>query len=361
MTGIPNETTQKPEENKPVSEPVKTETTAAPVQPRQTPAYQQPVQPAPQPAAAPVNNAQAKTADTSPDQTRMLGLIQGQLQALNQNITALTQTVNEGKNVDFRSVFAKIDSARMSIENMICSAASQPAPQPAEPSEDEKQLMSLLQSIVEKQDRNDRQLAQTLRENATFQIQVRQGMQKDLDALREQMNGEQFNPLLKEIASVYVEYQTLLEDESISDRSRKNLQALFEQLEDMLSDYDAQVCKSEIGSVRQTRTCKIIEKIPTGEEAKHNTIAASRKPGVTRGRTVLYPEFVDVYVYDPSLAQNEAAAEEEPAAQADEPAAVQPTESMEPAAPEAPAPETTEETQTTDQTAPNNNLGGIES
>ena len=159
----------------------------------------------------------------------------------------------------------------------------------------------MLQAIIAKLEKNDRQLTQTLRDNATFQIQVRQGMQQDLDNVREQLSGEQFNPLLKEIASVYVEYQPLLDDESIAGLSRKNLYALFEQLEDILSDYGAEVCRSEVGSVRQTRTCKIIGKIPTGDKEKHNTIAASKKPGVVRERAVLYPEFVDVYVYDSSL------------------------------------------------------------
>ena len=235
----------------------------------------------------------------TPNQPDLLKSIENQLRILSQNVLDLGQAVNDGKNVDFRAVFAKIDSARVSIEKLITPTATQPV---TEDKGDMQKVLTLLQTIIEKQEKNDRQLTQTLRDNATFQIQVRQGMQRDLDTLKEQMNGEQFNPLLKEIASVYVEYQTLLDDESISDRSRKNLHALFEQLEDMLSDYDAEVCRSEVGSVRQTRTCKIIEKIPTGDQEKHNTIAASRKPGVVRGRSVLYPEFVDVFVFDPSLA-----------------------------------------------------------
>ena len=130
-------------------------------------------------------------------------------------------------------------------------------------------------------------------------------MQKDLDVLKEQQSGEQFNPILKEIASMYVEYQTLLEDETISGLSKKNLKALFEQMEDLLIDYDAEITRSEVGDTRQTRSTKIIEKVSTADQEKHNTIATSRKPGVLRGRTVLYPEFVDVYVYDPTVIQEE--------------------------------------------------------
>ena len=244
----------------------------------------------------------------TPDQMSLLLSIESQLKGLNDNILSLGQAVADSRHPDFRAVFAKIDAARMSIENLIPTGNAQPV---TETENSTSHVLTLLQSILEKQEKNDRQLAQTLRDNANFQIQVRQGMQRDLDKLKEQMNGEQFNPLLKEIASIYIEYQSLLDDETISDRSLKNLQSLFEQLEDMLSDYDAEVCRSEPGSVRQTRICKIIEKIPTAQPEKHNTIAASRGPGVVRDRTVLYPEFVDVFIYDSSLAEAVTSAAEE--------------------------------------------------
>lgn len=282
MTGISAETTQKKEVEKAVGEPLN------------IPSFSFDMPPIPDVGAT----NQTKAPDMTPEQPDVMKSIENQLILLKQNILDLGQTVNDGKNIDFRAVFAKIDSARVSIEKLITSTVTQPV---TEGEGDVQKVLTLLQTVIEKQEKNDRQLTQTLRDNVTFQIQVRQGMQRDLDILKEQMNGEQFNPLLKEIASVYVEYQTLLDDESISERSRKNLHALFEQLEDMLSDYDAEVCRSEVGSVRQTRTCKIIEKIPTGDQRKHNTIAASRKPGVVRGRSILYPEFVDVFVFDPSL------------------------------------------------------------
>lgn len=169
------------------------------------------------------------------------------------------------------------------------------------PSNDDKlkALEMAIESVVEKLDRNDRQLTQDLRENVTFRVQVRQGMQHDLDELKEQMSGEQFNPILKEIATVYSEYQVLLE-EDLPPRARKNLLALFEQLEDILDDYGAEVVRSEVGSVRKTRSCKIINKVMTTDSELHNTIVASRKPGVVRGQMVLYQELVDVYVFDPN-------------------------------------------------------------
>lgn len=199
----------------------------------------------------------------TPAEPDILKSIAAQLETLNQNILALSKNVASKQEIDLRPVFARIDSARTSIEELIRVSVSQSA----EPKEDNLQkALMMLQSVLEKQEKNDRQLVQTLRENATFQIQVRQGMQKDLDTLKKQLNGEQFEPLLKEIASVYVEYQPLLDDETISERSRKNLNQLFEQLEEILNDYGAETFRSEVGSVRKARVSKVIDKVLTGDE-----------------------------------------------------------------------------------------------
>lgn len=249
------------------------------------------------PVSQPVTNEGAHDTIES-----LLKAIEKQLKSLNQSVADLEQEVSACKNPDYRVVFSKIDSARCSIEKMLASVSGTQGPaSDGDLVAKIAKMEELIAVVAEKQDRNDRQLAQTLRENANFQIQVRQGMQKDIDALKEQQSGEQFNPILKEIASMYVEYQSLLEDESISDLSRKNLKALFEQMEDLLTDYDAEITRSEIGATRQTRSTKIIGKVPTAEQDKHNTIAMGRKPGVLRGRTVLYPEFVDVFIYDPTI------------------------------------------------------------
>lgn len=236
--------------------------------------------------------------DSEPKELELLKSIDVQLKALSQSVLDLKKGISEGLGKDFSTVIEKVESARTRLDALLAPDTVSVAEETAA---ETLSIPMMLRTIVAKLEKNDRQLAQTLRENATFQIQVRQGMQQDLDSVREQLSGEQFNPLLREIASVYVEYQSLLADESIVGILRKNLQALFEQLEDILCDYGAEICRSEVGSVRQTRTCKVIGKIATADKEKHNTIAASKKPGVVRERTVLYPEFVDVYVYDSSL------------------------------------------------------------
>ena len=162
-------------------------------------------------------------------------------------------------------------------------------------------LSTLVAELIDKQDKNARQLTQVLRENVNFQNQVRQGMQNELIQLKEQQRGEQFTPLLKEIATVCVEYRNLLNEESISDNVKRTLQLMFEQLEDILADYGAELSVSQVGEIRKPLLTKVINTIATDDEKKHNTIAKSRRPGVIRSGHPLYREYVDVYVYDASL------------------------------------------------------------
>lgn len=167
-----------------------------------------------------------------------------------------------------------------------------------ENSSEQNQIAATLEKILDLQNKNSRQLVQSLRENVNFQNQVRQGMQHELEILKEQQRGEQFTPILKAVATVCVEYRKILTDESISRRTRRTLQLMFDELEDILAEYDAEIFTSEIGEQRRPLLTKIINTVPTADKNLHNTIANSRRPGVIRNGRPLYREFVDVYVYD---------------------------------------------------------------
>ena len=159
----------------------------------------------------------------------------------------------------------------------------------------------MIAEIFEEQKKITRRLMQVLRENVNFQNQVRGGMQEELDVFREQQRGEQFTPILKSIAAVCVEYRALLDDETIIGRSRRKLQLMFDELEDILADYDAELFTSNRGEPRRALLTKIINTIGTANPELHNKIAKSRRPGVIRNGRPLYREYVDVYVFDASL------------------------------------------------------------
>lgn len=233
-------------------------------------------------------------------------LIEEQLKLLNQNIAELSTKVSESKKIDLSSLIEKVNLTNSNMEKVLKQIANQ-----GENSTDNSlidkidELENAIKSITTKQDRNDRQLAQTLRENANFQIQVRQGMQQELDKFKKVQSGENLVPILKEISTIYVEYQSLLKSSELQGKPKKLVSSLFEQLEDLLDEYNAEIIVSKVGSVRKARQAKIIEKILTSDESKHNTIAKSRNPGVILDRNVLYPEYVDVFVYDPTFVEQE--------------------------------------------------------
>ena len=166
----------------------------------------------------------------------------------------------------------------------------------------ENQITATLEKILDLQNKNSRQLVQSLRENVNFQNQVRQGMQRELDNLKELQRGEQFTPILKSIAAVCVEYRKILADEMLPKRTRRTLTLMFDELEDILAEYDAEVFSSAVGEQRRPLLTKIVNTVATGEKNLHNTIAKSRRPGVMRNGRPLYREFVDVYVYDANAA-----------------------------------------------------------
>ena len=166
---------------------------------------------------------------------------------------------------------------------------------------DLNKLVALINEIFDKQDRNSRLLNQVLRENVNFQNQVRQGMYKEIEDLKKQQRGEQFTPILKSLAAICVEYRTVLADESISPNTRRTLQLMFEEMEDILADYGAEIFNSKVGEPRRPLLTKIINTISTNTKENHNTIAKSRRAGVVRNGRPLYREFVDVFVFDPTF------------------------------------------------------------
>lgn len=328
-----------------VPNPVPTWNTPAPA-----PAAERPVvRPAsiPTPTPIPARPAAAPAPAAAPSQScatviSRLDSIEHRLFTLSTQMGALDSLVNSvaGKTEDPGALYGQMELVHGEVKKLRdeVSQLAQRAPEPQAAPDRTDELLTQLQAMADKQEKTERMLTQALRENASFQQQVRQGMQRDLDELRQQLSGTSFNSILKEIATMYSDYQFLLEDEEMSKRSRNNLFSLFGQMEDLLADYDAEVVVSKVGDLRPKNQCKIIEKIPTGDETLHNTIVRSRKPGVIRDRLVLFHEWVDVCVYDPALKPAEEPAQE-PEAEAAEPVDSDlPAESGTPA--EAPAADT---------------------
>lgn len=142
----------------------------------------------------------------------------------------------------------------------------------------------------------EQKVIQTLRENSNFQTQVRQNMQKELEDVKKKLSGDIFIPLLKEIAELYIEWQDVINDLEDGVAKRK-VKGIFEILEEILEEYGCEFGISEIDSKRKTKYSKLKNKVPTSDKGKHETIAKSYNQWIVKEPFVLYPEYVDVYVY----------------------------------------------------------------
>ena len=151
MTGIPSDASPEKESGQPAAEPVQTPELSG-------------VQDTEDPIAQPKDASLHKPPAPPPDQTALLLSIETQLKALGDQLSGLQQAVSESRNPDFRTVFAKIDAACTSMEKLI-SENRQPDPETAPTG---AELLALLRSILEKQEKNDRQLVESLRDNENF-------------------------------------------------------------------------------------------------------------------------------------------------------------------------------------------------
>lgn len=143
-------------------------------------------------------------------------------------------------------------------------------------------------------------VVQTLKENTNFQIQVRQNMQKDLEEAKKKLSGDIFIPLLKEIAEIYVEWQDVLEDMEDGSAKRK-VAGIFELLLEILEEYGCEFGTSPCDTKRRPKYSKLRNKVLTSDKSRHETISHSHNPWIVKEPFVLYPEYVDVYVFDKSL------------------------------------------------------------
>lgn len=120
-------------------------------------------------------------------------------------------------------------------------------------------------------------------------------MQDELDRYHEIEREKVFDDILKEIAQIYCNNETLLtmsSDEKVS----KSIRNFFNELAQMLDDHGVHLQKSSVGDKR-SRFCQVIDRIPTEDESLHDTIAVSRASGFANDKKAIIKEVVDIYVY----------------------------------------------------------------
>lgn len=159
--------------------------------------------------------------------------------------------------------------------------------------EQQTQLMEQQNQMLVKQ---QQMLASTLRENASFQVQVRGEMLRELEVFRKQHSGDALIPLLKAVAQLYCDHYSLTQ-EPCEDLLGRKIKYLFEDLLELLEEYEVKIARTEPCGERSLRLSAASNTLPTDNHDLHGKVAYSHNPSFTLGQTVLVREQVDVYIY----------------------------------------------------------------
>lgn len=121
-------------------------------------------------------------------------------------------------------------------------------------------------------------------------------MQDELERYREVDKGRIFDGILGEVAKLYSDYESLVEDVA-DEKVKKRIRYMLEDIVQILQANGVFKQKSDLGDKRNTRYCKVIERIPTNVPEQHDTVAKSRGTGFYIENRSLIKEPMDIYLY----------------------------------------------------------------
>jgi len=122
-------------------------------------------------------------------------------------------------------------------------------------------------------------------------------MQDELEQYRKIDKGRAYDDILAAIARIYGNNETLA-DEVAEPKAKKSIRYMLMDIEDLLGVYGMEKLRSEPGEKRNPRHCQILGRIPTGDPAKHDTVAKSYNSGFYIGNRTVIKEVVDIYIYE---------------------------------------------------------------
>ena len=121
-------------------------------------------------------------------------------------------------------------------------------------------------------------------------------MQDELEQYREIDKGRVFDGILGEVAKLYCDHESILDD--ISDaKVKRRIHYMFMDIVQILEAYGVHRQKSSQKDRRNTRFCQIVERITTNDPEQHDTVAQSRSTGFYVENRALVKELVDIYLY----------------------------------------------------------------
>lgn len=125
-------------------------------------------------------------------------------------------------------------------------------------------------------------------------------MQDELEQYRKIEKGRAYDDILAAIARIYGNNETLA-DEVAEPKAKKSIRYMLMDIEDLLGVYGMTKLRSEPGEKRNPRHCQILNRIPTDDPAKHDTVVKSYNSGFYIGNRTVIKEIVDIYIYEGSV------------------------------------------------------------
>ena len=119
--------------------------------------------------------------------------------------------------------------------------------------------------------------------------------EEELDTYHSIDRGRAFDDVLRNIASVYIDYEDLPEIVG-NEKARKRIGYMLADILQVLESYGVEIQKSTHGEERKLRLTKTAECIETDDPKLYGKIARSKRTGFRRGNDALIKELVAVYI-----------------------------------------------------------------
>jgi len=121
-------------------------------------------------------------------------------------------------------------------------------------------------------------------------------MQEELEQYREIDRGRIYDGILGEIAKLYSDNESVIDDIAEA-KVAKKINYMLMDIVQILEANGVHRQKSSIGDQRNVRFCQVVERIPTDNPSLHDTVAKSRSTGFYKENRALIKELVDIYLY----------------------------------------------------------------
>ena len=121
-------------------------------------------------------------------------------------------------------------------------------------------------------------------------------MQDELNAYREIDRGRVYDGIFGEIARLYNDYESIL-NEITEEKLQKKIKYMFSDIIQILEANGVGIQKSSVGDRRNTRHCQVVERFEAEEQEQHDTVSKSYNTGFYIDNRTLIKERVDVFLF----------------------------------------------------------------